>query len=1200
MRRSLGFLLFICLLVALSAAAQNITGIIQGTVTDAQGAAVPNAQVTIKNIATGETRTVTASGQGIYTAPELSVGTYDVTIKQPNFKTFVSRSVAVDPSSTATVNAVLEVGSVNEEVTVMASAIQVETNTGTVSNVVEGNEVRELPLNGSNFVELTQLMPGVSPASFFNTEKKGLEGGVDFSVNGNSVTSNLFLIDGVNNNDIGSNRTILIYPSTQAIEEFKMLRNSYGPEYGQAAGAIINIVTKGGTNSFHGGGFYRGRNTALNATDYFNNLNHIPKDVLHRNDYGFNIGGPIVKDKLFFFESEEWNKEIRGKARTGEVPTAAEAAGDFSNPRTGTFANGSPCDPTPWSNSGVLDSNGNGYAFNGAWGNNLTNGGPLSPAGLLMVQTFPAPNLANPVNCANWGLSLGAPIPWREDNVRIDFHATRTFTVFGRYTNDSWKQPFPSTLSYWGDDIWPGVESSWAQPSRQATIKLTKLLGSTSVNDFQVSFAMNRIIITRAGNGVNGMTPTQYVQAVNTASPTYFPTSGKFFGINEGQPLFWNNGIVGGVGISGGSGGFNNMGPWHNNEQLLILKDDYSKVAGSHTFKVGFLATNNQKNELVGNASAENAQYWSTAADGWGGPTDCTSFSKGVGTTGSSCPSSGNGIYDMLYKGTQWGGAEQSTNNYAQMRWHDFEFYGGDTWKARRNLTLEYGLRWSFLRNAYTGNDHYGYFNPIAYDPVLAGTSPCNGMVLTRVGLSDCAANGFPGGKLAANRSIRDNNNHLVQPRIGFAWDVRGDGKTAIRGGFGTFYLRDRVGPLEAGTGVPPFVLQLPGAYGQRTLDAPNSPFIVGGGAPSRGIQLKNTVPSAIQYNLTIEREMFRNSKLELAYVANKGRHLVNFADENQVPAASRVTYAETPAGSSANSLRPFGGGSWGTIPFYEWEAESNYDALQALFRTRLKGVDAQFAYTWGHSLGNTDITDSSGGQNNQNSFLDSSNPRGDYGNSSINRPHIFVGNIVYNLPALTGHNGFLRYALGSWELASILSYASGPSLTVFAGSSGAPGGLIGDGFSNSERPDRVAGVSCRASGSGPLQWLNPGAFTLDHYALGSYPTSSRGVCLGPGIAQTDFSVAKNFKATERVNIKFSLDFFNLFNKAQFRADSIGTTLSSGGTLCDAASPCAGYANDTIKWIPAGQPGAQVQGGFGLIGSDRGPREIQYGLRIEF
>src|SRR5258708_36676968 len=175
----------------------------------------------------------------------------------------------------------------------------------------------------------------------------------------------------------------------------------------------------------------------------------------------------------------------------------------------------------------------------------------------------------------------------------------------------------------------------------------------------------------------------------------------------------------------------------------------------------------------------------------------------------------------MLTFGTQWGGGEKSTNQYAKMRGHDFEFYGGDTWKPRRNLTLEYGLRWSFLRNPYTGNDHYGYFNSVAYDPVLAGTSPCNGMVLTKVGLSECAANGFAGGRLASNRSIRDNNNHLVQPRIGFAWDVMGDGKTAIRGGVCTVLFRDPVSPLGAGTAVLPFGLNLPGAYGHLHLYSP-------------------------------------------------------------------------------------------------------------------------------------------------------------------------------------------------------------------------------------------------------------------------------------------------------------------------------------------------------------------------------------------
>src|SRR6266436_4745310 len=344
MRRSIWLLLAVCVCVSFPLAAQKTTGTIAGVVTDPAGAVVSGADVTVTNTATGETRTAKTSAQGDYAITELPAGAYDVTIRQPNFKEYVSKGVQLFVASTATINAVLAVGSVNEQVTVEANALQVETSTGAVGNVVEGNQVRELPLNGRSFAQLTQLMPGVSPDSTFDSKNKGLMAGVDFSVNGNNTTGNVFLVDGVNNNDIGSNRTILIYPSIDAIQEFKILRNSYPPEFGQAMGAIINIVTKGGTNQFHGGAFYFGRNDVLNASDYFNNLNGIKKDVLRRNDWGYNVGGPIVRDKLFFFWSQEWNRELRGVARAANVPTVAEKAGDFSNLRPGGCEN-TPTDP---------------------------------------------------------------------------------------------------------------------------------------------------------------------------------------------------------------------------------------------------------------------------------------------------------------------------------------------------------------------------------------------------------------------------------------------------------------------------------------------------------------------------------------------------------------------------------------------------------------------------------------------------------------------------------------------------------------------------------------------------------------------------------------------------------------------------------------------------------------------------------------
>jgi hypothetical protein len=1148
MRRVSSLIFLLCLFSAVPLMAQKITGTILGNVTDPSGAAISGATVTARNTATGDVRTTTTNSAGSYTFPEEQPGTYDVSIKAPNFKEFVSKGVTLDVSSDATVNAALQLGSANEQVTVEASSVQVETASGAVGNVIEGNEVRELPLNGRNFVELTQLAPGVSPISSFNVVKKGLEGGVDFSVNGNNVNSNLFLIDGVNNNDIGSNRTILVYPSIQAIDEFKILRNSYGPEYGQAGGAVINIVTRGGTNQIHGGVFYDGRNNALNANNYFNNLNGTPIPPLRRNDYGFNVGGPIIKDKLFFFESEEWNKEIRGLARFAEVPTVAEENGDFSNLRPGFSSNGSACDPAP-TIGGVVQT--------------AIPAGQLSHAGQLMSYTFPTPNLSAP-NCINWGENLGAPVPWREDNVRIDANVTPTLKLMGRFTNDSWAQPFPSTLSYWGDDIYPTIEGSWTQPGRQATLKLTKLLGSSAINDFQFSFSMNRIGVTQSGTGSHGMTPVQLQTAINTASPAYFPYSQKFGGITgTGQPLFWSA-IAGTQNTEGGGGGFDDMGPWHNNEQLLVYKDDFNKVMGTHTFKVGFLGSNNQKNEEVDNASGFNSQYWSTT---------------------SAANSSGNGVFDLLWNQSTWGGSESNTTSYAQMRWHDYEFYGGDTWKIRRNVTLDYGARYSFLRNAYTGNNEYGNWQPSAYDPAL-GASPCNGELLLQIGIQTCAADGFAGGTLGPNRALRPNNNHMIAPRLGIAWDVKGDGKTAIRAGFGEFYMRDATAVLEGGTNVAPFVV---GVGFTRPLDTVPT-GLTASGTPSRSLELDNKNPHTIQYNLTVERELFPNTKLEVSYVGNRGYNLADFADVN-FP-TDRVGYALT----GSNGLRPFGTGAWAAIQQQQFQASSNYNSLQALFRTRIKAVDAQFAYTFSKSLSDTDIGYYGGGSATQNTYLDPLNHHLDYGPTTIDRPHILVGNIVYNLPALTDQNSFVRAAAGSWELSSILSYASGPYLTIFAGTSGPLGGLAGTGYNAGDRPNRVAGVSC-SSNLGGLSWINPAAFTLDHYQLGTDPNTGRGACEGPGNAQTDFSLGKHFKITERISAKFSLDFFNVFNKTQFIASSINTNLSQvGGTVCTAASPCAGYANNSLKWNAA----TSLAGNFGDNTATKDPRQIQYGLKIDF
>jgi hypothetical protein len=1183
MRRLMWCVLACFLCVSLPLAAQKVTGTIAGVVSDPAGAVVAGADVSVTNPATGAVRTAKTSDRGEYAFADLPAGSYDLTIKAPNFKEYVSKGVQLFVSSTTTVNASLTVGSATEQMTVEANALQVETSSGAVGNVVEGNQVRELPLNGRSFAQLTQLMPGVSPQSNFDSKHKGLEAGVDFSVNGNNTTGNIFLVDGVNNNDIGSNRTILVYPSIDAIQEFKILRNSYGPEFGQAMGAVINIVTKGGTNQFHGGAFYFGRNDLLNATDYFNNLSGIPKDKLRRNDYGYDLGGPVVKDKLWFFWSQEWNRELRGAARSANVPTAAEKNGDFSHLRFD--ANGNQCENTPNVPDSVLVDH-------------------ISPTGQLLVNLFPDPNITNPPDCQhNWAVSLTSPIYWREENVRIDYKLGKTWNIMGRYTQDHWNQPSPSTLGYWGDDNYPSVDPNWIQPGYQATVKLTKLLGNTAVNDFQVSYAANRITVS-----VGGTNPG-IVQDINKSYTPFFPVADKFLGNNVGYPVFW-----GGLGSGADSQSLWNMGPWHNNEELYILKDDFSKVHGAHTFKVGFLASNNKKNELTGCSSCEAPQYW--------------------GVDGGAGPNSGNGTFNALWDQTFWGFSESQTNPFSQTRWHDYEFYFGDTWKIRRNVTLEYGARWSFLRNPFSATDKISSWQPNLYDPALGG-APCNGLMLVP-GTDPCTPLGFAGGVPGPNRSLKNNNNHAISPRIGLAWDPRGDGKMVIRGGVGQFYQRERLNDyLQLATNSPFSVA----AGGSRQLTGEFSGTLTASASPTWGIDPSDTVPNTWQWNVTFERELFRDSKLELAYVGNRGGNVLAFKDVNAVLPGNRLDFALNNTNADRFAT------SFGTINYGEWTAHSNYNALQALFRTRMKAVDAQFAYTWSKSLANTDITNS-GNTGSTTNYTDVSNPNLDYGPTPVDRRHVFVSNIVYNFPSFKGHGAAFRAVAGDWEAATILQYASGPSQSIFGlaggagtglrgddigpGTGSAPGGIQGTGYNNNQKPNRVL-QDCRLHGGAQHDWFNPGAFTLDNYQIGTFGNSGVGSCTGPGFANTDFSLYKNFKVTERIGLQFRMEFYNLFNKTQFRADQNNFQLAGSAVACNegnigirtAQNPdinggapfnyttaCYQHAINTVGYTANGFPDpinggltdvpGNVQGNFGQITKDRGPREIQYALKITF
>jgi hypothetical protein len=1179
----LSLLAVVFLLSPVFAGAQELSATLSGVVTDATGAVIPHASVTVaQNGVNAGSRVVQTDGSGNYVATNLTAGTYSITITAAGFETFKGKNIVLNVAEKHAFNAQLTPGSTSTTITVEDNPVQVDTETSGQAGTISGVQIRELEINSRNFEQLITLQPGV--VNQLGDEPNA--SGIAISVNGARTSANNWTVDGADINDSGSNGTVVNEPSMDAIQEITLERGNYDAGYGRSGGGQILVATKNGTSAFHGEGYEYVRNTMFDANDWLNKqsqetitaTNPVASNdagVNHHNVYGFTVGGPIYipkvynenKSKTFFFWSEDWHKiNSAASSVTIPVPTTNNINGIFQAAPTicgPTSPAGCVNDPTGSIGTQAIATQ---YAAYGATYNPATNETTIAQAAnpsskntqLYLADVF-KPN-ANAAGSET--LNLPAVTDYRDDIVRIDHYFSDKVHFYARGMNDV--MPVTEPMGLWAGNNYPGMAAaSVDSPGKNVVGNLTWTISPTIVNELEFVYAQ--------GTYHSSFQSGQFANSASALSALQ-PNTEQF------KDPYGRLSAVGITGLTGFSAGST---PWKERNLDRSYFDNLALTLGKHTVRMGFQLQQMLKNE---NAVAGEA-----------------SFSFGT-ALGADVP-----FADFLL-GNVLQYTQQNKDTVPDLQYFNRELYIQDDWKVTQKLTINLGLRWSSFPSPHDKANILANFDPTLYSPLLAPTiNPATGNFNPGQSVGGfnlvpaTYANGiiFPTGAACATaqtyssqvqcspfgKTIDPTYNANFAPRIGFAYNPDGKGVTSIRGGFGIFYDRVLNGIFEQSAFYDPPEVQTD-TINNTTFDDATG----GSSVTSLGPNMMWTtgtpafkVPNYADYNLTVERQLLPTTTVSVAYVGSQARHLIGEFDMNQPTLASRLA---KPGNVDVNALRPYAGYS-----YFDTKATtftSNYNSLQiALQHRSSKGLTVGAAYTWAKSL-TTNSVDRAGGLNGNTQYgtTDSYNMKMDYGPSGFNQPQTFVVNYVYNLPFFKEQHGAEGLLLGGWELSGITSMLSGTSFNVVQATdpfacptiaSGPSAGLcdpakslpnqglrgLGIGSPDSHiaaRPDQIAKVNMTRK---PGQW-----FTQSSYApaVGHFGNVSSGSLLGPGMQKWDLALVKNTKIYGPVGMQLRAEAFDLFNHPNF------LTVDNG------------YSDTT----------------FGMVNSDHEPRLLQFGAKVTF